>query len=486
MKGRTDLGRTPPHSLEAEEYLLSCCLLDGGETLARCLDAGLAVQAFYIQANQVIYGKLCDLRRLGLPAAIEPLIEELKASRQLEAVGGVPYLMQVSGRIPTTARAGYFIDTVREHYLRRELVREAQRVVEGAYRGDTPAHSLLERFDALRGNAAFAVGSLGERLDAARLRSDMEPPELREVFKLNQIPIATPGNVVGICAQAKAGKTAFVGAMLAAAMATDGDFLGAVSSNPEGRAVVHLDTEQSPRDHWLVIQTALRRAGLKVAPSWLISYRLAGWPISERRLALEHVLKLAKREFGGVHSVFLDGVADFVMDPNDGGEAFPFVDRLQALAVQFDCPLVAVLHLNPGSMEKSRGHLGSQLERKAETNLLLEKDAATGRTVVFSTKQRRAPILRADGPCFRWDEAEQMHVSVETVRAKRDAATEERARELAGEIFAGRGGMRYGEVVLAVKNALKCSEPTADRRFGEMKKHGIIVRSPPNLWTLAA
>ena len=39
------VGRTPPHSLEAEEYLLSCCLIDGGDTIARCLEFRLTPEA---------------------------------------------------------------------------------------------------------------------------------------------------------------------------------------------------------------------------------------------------------------------------------------------------------------------------------------------------------------------------------------------------------------------------------------------------------
>ena len=35
------VGRTLPHSLEAEEYLLSCCLLDGADVVSRCLEARL-------------------------------------------------------------------------------------------------------------------------------------------------------------------------------------------------------------------------------------------------------------------------------------------------------------------------------------------------------------------------------------------------------------------------------------------------------------
>ena len=126
-------GRTPPHSVEAEEYLLSCCLLDGGDTIARCLEAKLAPAAFYLPANRVIFEKLCELYQRNPPVAIEMLIEELRTTKQLEAVGGVPYLMQVSSRIPTTAQAGYFIEKVRELHLLRELIKVATGTVEQCF-----------------------------------------------------------------------------------------------------------------------------------------------------------------------------------------------------------------------------------------------------------------------------------------------------------------------------------------------------------------
>jgi replicative DNA helicase len=126
-------GRMPPHSVEAEEYLLSCCLIDGGDTIARCLEAKLAPPAFYVPANRVIYEKLCELYQKSPPVAVEVLVEELRTTRQLEAIGGVAYIMQVSGRIPTTAQAGYFIEKVRELYLLRELIKVSAGAVEQCY-----------------------------------------------------------------------------------------------------------------------------------------------------------------------------------------------------------------------------------------------------------------------------------------------------------------------------------------------------------------
>jgi len=127
------IGRTPPHSIEAEEYLLSCCLLDGSDSIARCLEAKLPSAAFYSPANRLIYEKLCELYQKNPPVDVAVLAEELKTAQQLESIGGFAYLTQISGRIPTTAQAQYFIDKVRELYLLRELIKVATGAVENCY-----------------------------------------------------------------------------------------------------------------------------------------------------------------------------------------------------------------------------------------------------------------------------------------------------------------------------------------------------------------
>lgn len=126
-------GRVLPHSAEAEEYLLSCCLLDGSDSIAKCLEKKLPAEAFFVPANRVIYDKLVELYQKQPPVAIEVLAEELRVSRQLEVIGGLPYLLQVSSRIPTTAQADYFLERVRELYLLRQLIKVSSSAVEQCF-----------------------------------------------------------------------------------------------------------------------------------------------------------------------------------------------------------------------------------------------------------------------------------------------------------------------------------------------------------------
>jgi replicative DNA helicase len=125
--------RSPPHSAEAEEHVIACCLLDGSDTIARCLEARLTPECFYTPANRLLFEVIVELYQKSPPVTLEMIAEELKTRRQLEAVGGFPYLMQVTGKIPTTAHAGYFIEKVREKHILRELIKSATGVVEQAY-----------------------------------------------------------------------------------------------------------------------------------------------------------------------------------------------------------------------------------------------------------------------------------------------------------------------------------------------------------------
>ena len=129
--GRTS--REMPASEEAEQHVIACCLLDGNDTIARCLEARIAPESFYWPSNQLLFQAIIELYQKGQPVTLEVLAEELTTRRLMEQIGGFPYLMQVTGKIPTTAHAGYFIEKVREKHLLRELIKTATGAVEQAY-----------------------------------------------------------------------------------------------------------------------------------------------------------------------------------------------------------------------------------------------------------------------------------------------------------------------------------------------------------------
>lgn len=127
------LGRSPPYSQEAEEYLLSCIFLDGVRALSMCMDGKITAECFYVSANRFLYQTFLWLFKNNRDLSLDVMFEELKRVNKLEEIGGMAYLVQISGRVATTAQLDFFIETVREAFVQRELIKSASTVVELAY-----------------------------------------------------------------------------------------------------------------------------------------------------------------------------------------------------------------------------------------------------------------------------------------------------------------------------------------------------------------
>lgn len=332
---------------------------------------------------------------------------------------------------------------------------------------------------------------LRSRLRACRFDAATQPPKPSPRFFLNNTGICTTGNLTTIAAQAKAGKSALIGAAIAAAICAENqtqgcDTLGLTATPPKGRRLLHFDTEQSPYDADRLVRRSLQRAGAQAGVAFLDSYRVAGLTPPNLRSAL----KMLMTELSSVHGVFgviIDGVADFVSDVNNAVECNAFIAELHQLAIDYDCPIICILHENPTQDSgKMRGHLGSQLERKAESNLRLKRTEDV--TTVFGEKMRGAPILEKDGPAFRWSVIVDMHMS--TVNAGQVAMVKKQAKyaDLAEDVWQSINNpitARRCDVIKAIMAVRNIMNSTAEDRFDDLRNLRIIIKDlKTGLWSL--
>jgi hypothetical protein len=297
------------------------------------------------------------------------------------------------------------------------------------------------------------------------------------ILSLCGMPICTPGNLTNIQGPVKSGKSAVEEAIMAAAMNGNrqgSDTLGFVAENPKGFALLHFDTEQSRFDHDALVRRALRRARVTEPPAWFASYSTADLDIGQRRRAIRHAMVKAQESHGGIFAVMIDGIGDLCADPNDPEEAFDLVHELHALTITYDCAIVTVLHENPGSESgKTRGHLGSQLERKAETNLRLAKDK-DGVTTMWADRARHCYLPKEKGPCFSWNDSEEMHTSCGTAGEIKTAANREKLQSDAASAFNGTESFRHSDLMAAVGEAFDLKERAAKDRVRKWAFEGII------------
>lgn len=469
----------PPFDTDAEAGALACVLSAHGN--ADELLAQLQLEHFDDVRHETIF------RALKCAPNPDPvgLVQWLRDKGELENAGGIEYVAGLPDKTPSPANFPTFLEAVLDRATRRAVIAGCTSVIEAARNPAIPLSAVRHAAQTAAGTVGELTGkSLADELASRRFDLEKQPPRIEPVFTLQGRTIATAKNISTTTAAIKAGKSAVHDAMMAATMVEDAvrDCFGFESANPEGRAVLHFDSEQSPEDHWALVRRAIRRAGLDHQPPWLVSYCLTGTRPSVAWNLVREAIRMASQEFPGIHTVLLDGAADLVSDVNDAAECNDFVAELMDTAIRHSCHINGVIHFNPGG-EKSRGHLGSQLERKAETNLALEKDESEV-TVIYSLKNRRAGIPKNHGPCFVWSDEAGMHVTAPSRASKRDAALAQELRELAEEIFSDRLAKRHCDLVESVQKATKKCERTAKDKVREMKRLGVIELAPGKLYTL--
>jgi replicative DNA helicase len=129
--GRTELDRTPPQDLAAEQCVLGAMLLSK-DAIADVVEV-LRPGDFYRPAHQTVYDSVLDLYGRGEPADPVTIAAELTRDGTLAKVGGAPYLHTLIASVPTAANAAYYADIVRERAILRRLVEAGTKVVQLGY-----------------------------------------------------------------------------------------------------------------------------------------------------------------------------------------------------------------------------------------------------------------------------------------------------------------------------------------------------------------
>lgn len=475
-----------PNSLqEAEIALVRAILTDpSGDRVRKCIGWGKA-------------GTLRDRKLTSLLCALET---EVQGGNSIES-SLLPLLATTSGiplaEIVALQEACTVIDELsfasnrtllHEAFLRRK--REAVAAAAPDTKDPEQIEKLARVLDGIARAARGGEAMSGDRFANLRFDPNRKVTKPAPALKINDTVVCTFGNLALITAKQKHGKTAASGATLGAIMKPlgkeGGDTFGISADNSGGLGVLHLDTEQSLFDHHNVVATAMVRAGVETPPPWFYSYGLLGVSIADCWAHLEERLFTIREKHGGVYAVLLDGIGDLVIDVNDAKECVPLVLRLQALAVRYNCAIICVLHLNPspnGQATKSRGHLGSTLERKAEVDLRIVKDTDEISTI-FTACSRREPIPEASGPQFKWSPEQGMHVSTKTKRATKAQQVEIKYQIAAEAVFEANLPMTYTDLRNGILRFKGFSPESAERWALIMRKAKIVTKNSDGLYTL--
>ena len=259
---------------------------------------------------------------------------------------------------------------------------------------------------------------------------DFENPPIQSemIISINDVPLGTQGNLLGITGGEGTGKSNYVDSLIAGAIREQDriDTLGTnVLANRENKAVLLYDTEQSEVQLYKNISNILKRSKQDSMPPCFKAYSLTSMSRKERLQAIIQSMDKFYYQFGGIALVAIDGIADLVRCANDEAESVAVIDELYRLAGIYKTCIIGVLHFVPNGL-KLRGHLGSELQRKAAAILSIERDDDPLVSVVKALKVRDGSPLDVPMIQFAWDKKSGMHMYIGEKTKEREGKAKER------------------------------------------------------------
>jgi replicative DNA helicase len=133
----------PPHSVEAEQAVLGCMLLDSD--VIPTVTELIRSSDFYREDHREICEAITDIVEQAGPVDIITVSEQLQRRGTLEKAGGMDYLASITSAVPTTANARHYAKIVEGKSLLRKLIKAAQEIAGMSYEAADEAEFVLDR-----------------------------------------------------------------------------------------------------------------------------------------------------------------------------------------------------------------------------------------------------------------------------------------------------------------------------------------------------
>lgn len=137
-----DIGRVPPHDIEAEQAVIGSMLTDK-DAVSDSIET-LKEEDFYREDNRLIYIAMFNLYNRAEPIDLITVKSELESMGKFEQIGAFEYLAELPGKVPTTANAIKYIKIVKEKSVLRNLIKTANKIIELGYDPTKEIEEIIE------------------------------------------------------------------------------------------------------------------------------------------------------------------------------------------------------------------------------------------------------------------------------------------------------------------------------------------------------
>lgn len=135
----TDIARSLPCNVEAEQYVLGSIIFDN-ECISDIMST-LKTNEFYLEQHKVIYAAMLDISNRAEPIDFITLKSQLGID--FDTIGGIEYLSKIRLMVSTTSNLKYHIQIIKDKAVLRKLIKAGTNIASMGYEQKEDVSSVL-------------------------------------------------------------------------------------------------------------------------------------------------------------------------------------------------------------------------------------------------------------------------------------------------------------------------------------------------------
>lgn len=140
--------RLPPYAEDAERGVLGCILISVTEAMPEAIEMLRENgQEFYDLRHTTIYEEMLLMYDEGVSIDVITLSNRLKDKKQLENIGGVVYLSELSNAAPSASNVSYYLAIISEKYVLRKMIQFGTELAVRGYDYNGKVETLLDEVE---------------------------------------------------------------------------------------------------------------------------------------------------------------------------------------------------------------------------------------------------------------------------------------------------------------------------------------------------
>jgi replicative DNA helicase len=215
------LAKVPPHAREVEEAVLGALMIEKNALLN--VSEILRPEYFYDDRNIRIYEAIQRLSAESAPIDLITVSAELRNTAELEIVGGLPYLVELTNKVNSAANIEFHARIIAEYAMKRELISVGSDIEKYAYEDSTDVFNLMDKLQqdlfsisekSIRRNYASMASIMTQALSELEARKNQADGLTGVPSGFSDLDKITNGwqksDLIIVAARPGMGKTAFV------------------------------------------------------------------------------------------------------------------------------------------------------------------------------------------------------------------------------------------------------------------------------------